>query len=101
MSPQAYERAKRALRTSLGREAANVEAVYTKACISERRVSEAGGPKRTKRARTNSRRESPVGEAGGHQPVWVRARLPIHYLLIAINKIFELMRLSTNYSLVL
>ena len=60
------------LRTSLGREAANAEAVYTQACISERRVGEAGGPKRAKRARANSRRESRVGEAGGHQPVWVR-----------------------------
>ena len=29
------------------------------------------------------------------------SRLPIHYLLIAINKIFEQIRLSTNYSLVL
>ena len=72
MSPQAYERAKRALRTSLGREAANVEAVYTKSCISERRVGEASGPKHAKCAMANSRRESRVGEAGGHQPVWVR-----------------------------
>ena len=73
MSPQAYERAKRALRTSLGREAANAEAVYTQACIGERRVGEAGGPKRAKPERANSRRESCVGEAGGHQPIWVRA----------------------------
>ena len=54
------------------REAENAEAVYTQACISERRVGEADGPKRAKRARANSRLESRVGEAGGHQPVWVR-----------------------------
>ena len=39
---QAYERAKRALRTSLGREAANAEVVYTQPFISERRMD--GGP---------------------------------------------------------
>ena len=48
------------------REAENAEAVYTQACISERSVGEAGRPKRAKRARANSRRESRVGEAGGH-----------------------------------
>ena len=53
MSPQAYERAKRALRTSLGRGAANAEAVYTQAFISGRRVGEAGGPKRAKRAKSS------------------------------------------------
>ena len=37
----------------------------------------------------------------GRGCVGVGGRLPIHYLLIAINKIFEQMRLSTNYSLVL
>ena len=73
MSPQAYERAKRALRTSQWREAANAEAVYTQAFNSESRLGEAGGQKRVKRAKTNSRRESGVGEAVGHQPVWVRA----------------------------
>ena len=52
MSPQAYERAKRALRTSLGRGAANAEAVYTQAFISGRRVGEAGGPKRARSSRT-------------------------------------------------
>ena len=45
MSPHAYEPAKRALWTSLAREAANVEAVYTKGRTSERRVREAGGQK--------------------------------------------------------
>ena len=59
------------------REAENAEAVYTQACISERSVGEAGRPKRAKRARANSRRESRVGEAGGHQPVWVRDSLTL------------------------
>ena len=66
-------RPKCAPRTSLGREAANAEAVYTQAFISERRVGEAGGPKCAKRARANSRRESREGESEGHQPVCVRA----------------------------
>ena len=59
------------------REAENAEAVYTQACISERSVGEAGRPKRAKRARANSRRESRVGKAGGHQPVWVPVSLTL------------------------
>ena len=43
--------------------------------FSKRRVVEPSRPKRAKRARANSRRESRVGEAGGHQPVWVRDSL--------------------------
>ena len=39
----------------------------------KRRLGEPSGPKRAKRARANSQRESRVREAGGHQLVWVRA----------------------------
>ena len=45
--------------------------------FSKRRVVEPSRPKRAKRARANSRRESRVGEAGGHQPVWVPVSLTL------------------------
>ena len=59
---QANQRAKRALRTSLWREAANTEAMYTQAFISECRVGEASVSKRTKRARANSLWKKKVSE---------------------------------------
>ena len=74
------------------REAENAEAVYTQACISERRVGEAGGPKRAKRARANSRCESRVGEARGHQTVWVRDSFTLRCQPPTPMSLFELFR---------
>ena len=50
---------------------------FFRKCRRRPSVGEPGGPKRAKRARANSRRESRVGEAGGHQPVWVRDSLTL------------------------
>ena len=75
------ERAKRALRASLRCETATTEADNNQAFIGEHCVGVADryellsifAGERAKRTSANSRRESHVGEAGGHQPVWVRA----------------------------
>ena len=52
---------------------------FFRKCRRRPSVGEPGGPKRAKRARANSRRESRVGEDEGHYPLWVRASFTLRY----------------------